>query len=82
MVRVMGNRFTFIHCADLHLGSRFKGITDDDPELGRRMRSSPMESFSRIIDIAMERDVDFMVVSGDLYDEANTLPSIRLGLSE
>ena len=78
----MGNRFTFIHCADLHLGSRFKGITDDDPELGRRMRSSPMESFSRIIDIAMERDVDFMVVSGDLYDEANTLPSIRLGLSE
>ena len=79
---MMGDRFTFIHCADLHLGSRFKGITDDDPELGRRMRSSPMESFTRIVDLAIEREVDFMIVAGDLYDESNTLPSIRLGLSE
>lgn len=76
----MGNGFRFIHCADLHLGSRFVGITDDDPVLGRRMRASIMESMSRIVDLALDRNVDFMVVSGDLYDEANVLPSTRLEL--
>lgn len=76
----MGNRFSFIHCADLHLGARFVGITDDDPDVGLRMRNSMMSSFSRIIDAGIENKADFMVISGDLYDDANVQPSVRLAL--
>lgn len=76
----MGDKFAFIHCADLHLGARFVGITDDDPQLGDRMRRSLTESFSRIIDAGLDRGVDFMVISGDLYDDTNVQPSIRLFL--
>lgn len=76
----MGNKFSFIHCADLHLGARFVGIMDDDPQLGGRMRDSVKESFSRIIDAGLDREVDFMVISGDLYDDTNVQPSIRLFL--
>lgn len=74
----MGNKFAFIHCADLHLGARFVGITDDDPQLGNRMRNSVMESFSRIVDAGLEKKADFMVISGDIYDDTNVQPSIRL----
>ena len=29
--------FTFIHCADLHLGSRFWGLNRKDPELAKSL---------------------------------------------
>lgn len=77
----MGCDFRFAHVADLHLGSRFKGISGTDPEAGRRMQESVFESFHRIVDIAKDR-TDFMVVSGDLYDEAYMSPRTRYRFSE
>ena len=78
----MGKQFRFIHCADLHLGSRFKGLGTENPKLAERLRQSVFDSFSRIIDAAKESHVDAMVISGDLYDDANELPSTRMWLSE
>lgn len=78
----MGQQFTFIHCADLHLGSRFKGLGDTDPALASKLRESVKESFERIIDAAVSRDVDALVISGDVYDDRNELPSTRLWFSE
>ena len=74
----MGADFRFIHCADLHLGSRFKGVTRDDPELGVRMRQSVLDSFKRIVDTAVRENVDAVFISGDVYDERFALPSTRL----
>lgn len=78
----MGKLFRFIHCADLHLGSRFKGLETDDPALAKRLRESIGESFARIVDLAIDRQADALIISGDLYDESNELPSTRLWFSQ
>ena len=78
----MGNEFRFIHCADLHLGSRFKGLGTEDPKLAESMRVAVMESFGRIVDTARKRQVDAMVISGDIFDDSNELPSTRMWFSE
>ena len=72
----MGCDFTFIHCADLHLGSRFWGLSRKDPELGKRMYDSTFRAFSRMVDIGKER-ADFMVIAGDIYDELVETPRTR-----
>jgi len=72
----------FTHCADLHLGSRFAGVSDDDPQLGKRLRESIFDSFGRIIDCSLQEDVDFMVISGDIYDEKNESASTRQRFAE
>ena len=57
----------FIHCADLHLGSRFVGISTEDKELGKRMRSATFNALDEIVNKAMHEAVDFIVFSGDIY---------------
>ena len=72
----MGHDFSFVHCADLHLGSRFWGVRQTDTKLGDRLYKSTFESFSRIVDITKEK-ADFMVISGDIYDELVETPRTR-----
>ena len=60
--------FKFIHCADLHLGSRFAGVRSKDKELAEKMVESTFESFSNIIDLAHSEKVDFIIISGDMFD--------------
>ena len=74
----MGNEFTFIHCADLHLGSRFKGLADYNRSLAESMRESVFESFERIVDLAIDRKADALIISGDVFDDSNELPSTRM----
>jgi DNA repair protein SbcD/Mre11 len=62
-------KITFIHTADLHLDSPFKGLKNLPEELFQRMRNSTFFSFERIVDKAIELSVDFVIISGDLYDE-------------
>ena len=78
----MGKEFRFMHCADLHLGARFKGLGQDNSELAEKLRRSVFESFERIVDAALKSNVDAMVISGDLYDDSNELPSTRMWLSD
>ena len=73
----MGAHFRFVHCADLHLGSRFKGVSSRDPEVGERMTESVFQSFSRIVDLAISEGVDFMVIAGDAFDESTITPATR-----
>ena len=74
----MGYEFKFIHCADLHLGSRFKGLGDYDSRLAEMLRLSVFESFERIVDAALDRHADALVISGDVFDDSNELPSTRM----
>ncbi len=75
----MGAHFRFVHCADLHLGSRFRGIELSDPVEAERMRRSIFESFSRIVDRAVS-DADAMIISGDSFDETTITPMTRMFL--
>ncbi|WP_416828662.1 metallophosphoesterase family protein [Ectobacillus polymachus] len=62
-------RLRFIHAADLHLDSPFKGMENEIPQdLFTRMKESTFRSFSRIVQVAIEEKVDFILLAGDLYD--------------
>ncbi|KEK24942.1 metallophosphoesterase family protein [Bacillus gaemokensis] len=59
----------FIHAADLHLDSPFKGMEMNVPlSVWERMKQSTFQSFERIIDKAIQVRVDFVLLAGDLYD--------------
>ncbi|AKU92022.1 metallophosphoesterase family protein [Vulgatibacter incomptus] len=62
--------FTFLHAADLHLDTPFEGLGAQRPELAEALREASLRAFERLIDLALERRVAFVVLAGDLYDGA------------
>lgn len=61
-------RFTFIHAADLHLGSPFIGIASNDEELAKRLATASREAFEALVQFAIQQEVAFVVIAGDVYD--------------
>lgn len=62
--------FRFIHAADLHLGSPLSGLALKDRQIAERFAAAGRDAFTALIDSAIERSVDFMVIAGDVYDGA------------
>ncbi|MBR4977135.1 MAG: metallophosphoesterase, partial [Thermoguttaceae bacterium] len=58
----------FIHAADLHLDSPMRGLGTTDPEIAATIRNASRQAFERLIDVAIEESVAFVVVAGDLVD--------------
>ena len=63
--------FSFIHTADLHLDSPFIGIYEINQELSERLVNATFEAYDTIIDLCIEKEVDFLLIAGDVYDSAN-----------
>lgn len=62
---------TFIHAADLHLDSPFYGISNLPEPVYARIKESTFHSVRRLTDGALREQADFVLLSGDLFDEAN-----------
>jgi predicted phosphodiesterase len=60
--------FSFLHTADLHLGSPFLGLSSTDEGLARLVSSASREAFEELVAQAIERRVSFVVIAGDVYD--------------
>ncbi|MEM7709280.1 MAG: DNA repair exonuclease, partial [Pseudomonadota bacterium] len=60
----------FIHAADLHLDSPLRSIALRDPVLGARLRLASRGVLSRIVDAAISRQADALVLAGDVFDGA------------
>ena len=60
--------FKFIHAADIHLDSPLRGLSRYDDAPVDLLRNATRLAFSRLIDTALEEDVSFLVIAGDLYD--------------
>jgi DNA repair exonuclease SbcCD nuclease subunit len=58
----------FVHAADLHLDSPFRGIADVSPELREELQTATVTAFERIIDHTISIKADFLIIAGDLYD--------------
>jgi len=56
----------FIHCADIHLDAPLTLLGKHDKSSIRR--DDIRQTFTRIIDLAIERGVDLLLISGDLYE--------------
>lgn len=61
----------FIHCADLHIDSPFKGITEIHPHLKELLYQSTFDSYKQIIEIAIREKVDCVLIAGDIFDGAD-----------
>lgn len=57
--------FRFLHLADLHLETRFGGAeaTRD------RLRVAILEAFDAAVDLALERELDAVLIAGDAFDD-------------
>jgi DNA repair protein SbcD/Mre11 len=60
--------FSFIHAADLHLGSPFQGLALKDEEVATIFAEASRKAFSKLVEKAIEKKVDFFVIAGDVYD--------------
>jgi exonuclease SbcD len=60
--------FKFVHTADVHLDSPLKSLSLRDPEVGELISNATRQSFSGIVDLCLEEDVDALLIAGDLYD--------------
>ncbi len=66
----MADKVTFIHAADVHLGAAFKGLRSLSPTWADRLVRAIPEAYQRIIEVALEEHVDFVVLAGDIFDGA------------
>lgn len=60
--------FRFLHAADLHLDSGFSGLAHISPAIRSYLRESTFAALGRLVRVAIQENVDFIVISGDVYD--------------
>ncbi|HZZ59585.1 MAG TPA: DNA repair exonuclease [Roseiarcus sp.] len=60
--------FRFLHAADLHLGSPLQGLAQKDEGVARRLASASRAAFEDLVTKALEENVAFAVIAGDVFD--------------
>src|SRR5439155_21649530 len=58
----------FIHAADLHLDSPFRGIAEASAGLRGQLQSATLAALSRVVDHTIYSKADFLIIAGDIYD--------------
>jgi len=74
--------FKFIHAADLHLDSQFKGVSGLSDGIRAFLRESTFASLERLTQLAIREQADFMVISGDVYDAKDSSLQAQLRFQE
>ena len=62
-------QITFIHAADLHLDSPMIGLSHLPKEIFERLKESTFVALKKLVDEAINHQVDFVILAGDLFDE-------------
>lgn len=78
----MNESIKFLHAADLHLDSPFKGLANIPDEIFQLIRNSTFQAFERLIDVAIEHQVDFVLIVGDLFDHERQSLKAQLHLRD
>ncbi|NYG35294.1 DNA repair exonuclease [Sphaerotilus montanus] len=58
----------FLHAADLHIDSPLRGLHAQDGAPVERLRGATRQAFVALIDLAVRRQVNLVILAGDLYD--------------
>ena len=73
--------FRFLHAADLHLGSPFLGLAQKDDEVAARFAKASRTAFEDLVTKALDENVSFVVIAGDVFDGEWKDASIALFLN-
>lgn len=65
----MTREVIFLHGADLHLGSLLASSKKLPAQLQEKVREAVYTAFQRMVDTALNYEVDFAVLCGDIYDQ-------------
>lgn len=60
--------FKFIHAADIHLDSPLRGLSRYESAPVDAIRDACRRAFQKLVDLAIEEKVAFVLLAGDLYD--------------
>jgi DNA repair exonuclease SbcCD nuclease subunit len=60
--------FRFIHTADVHLDSPMLGLAKYAGDAAERIRTATRAALTSLVDNAIENQVAFVIIAGDLYD--------------
>lgn len=65
----MTDTVTLLHAADIHLDSPLRGLDGlGDPDVVTRLRQASREALGNLVDLAIDRRVDALIIAGDTYD--------------
>ncbi|MEQ1715659.1 MAG: DNA repair exonuclease [Hyphomicrobium sp.] len=68
MATPSSSSFSFVHAADLHLGSPLLGLALKDEELACRFAAASRRAFTDLVTHAIDEKVSFLILAGDIYD--------------
>ena len=60
--------FRFIHTGDIHLDSPLKGLSGQQGAAAERIRTATRVALDNLVGQAIEEQVAFVIIAGDLYD--------------
>ncbi len=60
--------FKFLHAADIHLDSPLRGLEAHEDAPVEEIRGATRRAFDNLIGLAIEEEVAFILIAGDLYD--------------
>lgn len=60
--------FRFLHAADIHLDSPLRGLSRYEGAPVEALRGATRRALENLTRLAIDRQVDFLVIAGDLYD--------------
>ena len=60
--------FRFIHTADPHLDSPLQGLEAHEGAPVALLRGATRRAFEKLVQLAIDEQVDFVVIAGDIYD--------------
>lgn len=64
----MARQLRFIHGADLHIGAPIRGLRAVPPAWAERLTEAIPRAYDRLVEAALRHEVDFVAISGDVFD--------------
>ena len=72
----------FIHFADAHLDSPFRGLSFLPSKEFNQIYQAADQSLTRIVDLALKQNVDLVLIAGDTFDSNTPSPRAQLFFAE
>lgn len=70
----MAEAFKFVHASDFHLDMPLRGLAELPIHLKSVLANAPYDSARKVFDLAISERVDFVLLSGDLFDLSSSGP--------